>query len=72
MRIDYSGTGSFKGIDGYRFSIDNNTLYSATKNPENDCYCTKSMSDPTGTPSCFLDGIIDVSPCFSKYIKCSY
>lgn len=68
MRIDYNGTGTYKGIDGYRFVPNENTLKSATANPENDCYCTKSVSDQTGSPSCWLDGVVDVMPCFRKLI----
>lgn len=50
------------------FGIGPDTLRTPFTNPEHDCYCTKSVADQSGTPSCFLDGVLDVQRCFSKCI----
>lgn len=68
ITISYNGTRTYKGIDGYVFTIGPNSLRSDYADPEQDCYCTKSTADQTGNPSCFLDGVIDAQPCFRKLI----
>lgn len=68
VRIKYNGTKTYKGIDGYVFSIGPETLRSEYSEPERDCYCTKTVEDQSGSPNCYLDGLIDVKPCFCTYI----
>lgn len=68
MSIGYNGTKKYKGMEGFIFSVDSNTLQTNFPNPEHDCYCTKTVSDQSGTPSCFLDGVMDVQLCFSEYL----
>nr|ALR72544.1 sensory neuron membrane protein SNMP2 [Colaphellus bowringi] len=72
VQIRYKGTGTYQGDSGYYFGIDENTFRPATPSPENDCYCIQQTMAPDGEPSCFLDGVVDVYPCFGAPILLSF
>ncbi|KAG5893040.1 hypothetical protein JTB14_014820 [Gonioctena quinquepunctata] len=72
MQITYKETDSYKGIDGYRFGVTSNAMRPATPDAENDCYCIKQTMGIDGEPSCFLDGALDVYPCFGAPILLSF
>uniref|UniRef100_A0A8C3B2T8 Platelet glycoprotein 4 n=1 Tax=Cyclopterus lumpus TaxID=8103 RepID=A0A8C3B2T8_CYCLU len=48
-----------KGIEVYRYTLQENTLASPTINPDNRCFCR----DPTTTKNCSLAGVLDISSC---------
>ncbi|XP_044258686.1 sensory neuron membrane protein 2-like [Tribolium madens] len=72
VEINYKGEESYKGIDGYLFGTSPETLRSSTKDPENDCYCSKLSRDMDGKKSCFLDGVIDMQTCFGVPVLFSF
>ncbi|CAH1116434.1 unnamed protein product [Phaedon cochleariae] len=72
VQISFQTTDTYSGIDAYRFGITKDTFRSATPNPENDCYCIQQSTDVDGEPSCFLDGVLDVFPCFGAPILLSF
>ncbi|KAJ8919877.1 hypothetical protein NQ315_006406 [Exocentrus adspersus] len=68
----YQSVCSYKGVDGLRFTIDENTFRPATQYPENDCFCTQQTLDVDGSPSCYLDGVVDLKTCIGAPILLSF
>ncbi|CAH0546699.1 unnamed protein product [Brassicogethes aeneus] len=66
--INYSGKDSYKGIEGFRFQIDKNTVWFKTNTSEEDCFCTKQTKNMNNEKDCFLDGIVDMQPCIGSPI----
>ncbi|XP_056281431.1 platelet glycoprotein 4 [Pseudoliparis swirei] len=48
-----------KGIEVYRYTLQEDTLASPTVNPANQCFCR----DPKTTRNCSLAGVLDISSC---------
>lgn len=48
-----------KGIEVYRYTLQENTMASPTVNPDNRCFCR----NPTTTRNCSLAGVLDISSC---------
>ncbi|KAL6116701.1 cd36 [Pungitius sinensis] len=48
-----------KGIEVYRFALQQDTLASPTVNPDNECFCKNNKT----TRNCTLAGVLDISTC---------
>ncbi|KAM8907836.1 LOW QUALITY PROTEIN: platelet glycoprotein 4 [Spinachia spinachia] len=48
-----------KGIEVYRFALQQDTLASPTVNPDNRCFCR----DPKTSRNCTMAGVLDISTC---------
>lgn len=64
IEMKYKGDDSYKGIDGYLYKTDSDTLRTSLMSAENDCYCSKQALDENGNEQCYLDGFIDMTPCY--------
>lgn len=67
VSVRYKEKAKHLGIDGYIFAIDQHTLESTSEKPELDCYCIQQTKNQHGMKSCYLDGVVDVMPCFGKF-----
>ncbi|XP_074028162.1 sensory neuron membrane protein 2 [Leptinotarsa decemlineata] len=72
VQIKYKGPGSYGGIDGYRFGVDETTLKPATASADDDCYCIQQTKGLKGEPTCWLNGVVDVFPCFGSPVLLSF
>ncbi|KAK9525810.1 hypothetical protein VZT92_016488 [Zoarces viviparus] len=59
VSASYEETMDLKGIEVYRFTLQQDTLASPTVNPDNSCFCR----DQKATKNCTLAGALDISSC---------
>lgn len=58
---------NFKGVAVFKYSLDERSLQSGSRNAENQCYCLNS----TQPSECSLDGLIDLSNCVTPNVIAS-
>lgn len=66
LSLKYRGQTIVDGISVYKYTLDEKSLQSHSKNPENACYCLSNS-----TTDCNLDGLIDLSTCVADGITAS-
>uniref|UniRef100_V5I8K2 Sensory neuron membrane protein 2 n=1 Tax=Anoplophora glabripennis TaxID=217634 RepID=V5I8K2_ANOGL len=72
IKITYAGQDTYKGVDGFIFTINENTLRNETEFAENDCFCVQQTLNELGESSCYLDGLIDLKSCVGAPILLSF
>lgn len=66
MTLQYSGTETVKGIEGYKYSAANDSFLSPKGNGENSCYCVNRSRTLTGDFGCLRDGLLDMTNCVGE------
>uniref|UniRef100_A0A3Q3VJ78 Platelet glycoprotein 4 n=1 Tax=Mola mola TaxID=94237 RepID=A0A3Q3VJ78_MOLML len=59
VSASFSQKRDLKGIEVYRYTLEQNTLAAPTVNPDNQCYCR----DPLASKNCSVAGALDISSC---------
>lgn len=71
LSLKFRNIDQIDGISTNRYTLDERSLQSRTKNPENDCYCLARDSNDLPLPECDLDGLIDLSTCVAPNVVAS-
>lgn len=66
LSLKSRGQISIEGISAYKFTLDDKSLQSGAKNPDNRCYCTSKVKT-----DCQIDGLIDLSTCVADDVVAS-
>lgn len=59
VSASFEASHDLKGIEVYRFALQQNTLDAPNVNPENRCFCKNQKT----TRNCTLAGVLDISTC---------
>lgn len=59
VSASFSQKRDLKGIEVYRYTLEQNTLAAPTVNPDNQCYCR----DQLASKNCSVAGALDISSC---------
>ena len=71
LSLKFRDTVSIDGISTYRYTLDEKSLQSRNKNPDNDCYCLARDSGDNPLVECNYDGLIDLSKCVAPSVYAS-
>lgn len=71
LTLKYRQNAMINGINVFKYSLDEKSLQSGAKNPDNMCYCLMRDSNGTASPECYIDGLVDLSTCVAPNVFAS-
>ncbi|XP_045463768.1 sensory neuron membrane protein 2-like [Harmonia axyridis] len=72
MTLSFNTTEKVKEINGYKFTLLNNSLDSPKHNSENFCYCINRTRTMDGKHGCLKDGLLDLTNCIGAQVLLSF
>ncbi|XP_044745604.1 sensory neuron membrane protein 2-like [Coccinella septempunctata] len=72
MTLSFNKTERVKGIQGYKFTLMNNSMDSSKRNEGNFCYCINRTRTLNGEFGCLKDGVLDLTNCIGTQILLSF
>ncbi|KAL0280750.1 UNVERIFIED_CONTAM: hypothetical protein PYX00_001958 [Menopon gallinae] len=72
VNLTYKGPEEYKGVPARRYVAGSNVFASVQENPENYCYCPRSVKGLTSFGGCMKSGLLDLSSCQGAPVVLSF